>query len=116
MPFQWIVVVTHYFVFGSTVKAAARPPHSKNFSSPVARLSLASLRAQRNHARTNQAPRRAAHWRALGRTNALAHAAGDTEPKRFGEVAKRDTPCTVSWRNFRFQLSAFSFQLLVFGC
>src|SRR5258708_2728267 len=47
---------------------------------------------------TARAMRLAANSRARGRADALARAAADTAPKRFGETGKRDTPCTVSLR------------------
>jgi len=80
-------------------ESGSKLPHSKKISSLAARLGRASLCARETRARTTRAVFRATNSRARGRADALAHAAADTAPKRFGEIAKRDKPYTVSCAN-----------------
>jgi len=85
------------------VSRAARHAHSVYSSSSFA-SSLAAWRSlvvssiAEMCAPTARAMRLAANSRARGRADALVCVAADTAPKRFGEIAKRDRPCTVSLR------------------
>jgi len=79
-------------------ESGGKLPHSNKISSLAVQPKRACLRARETRSRTTRAVFRATNSRARGRADAHGHAAGDTSPKRFGEIAKRDRPCTVSLR------------------